>query len=246
MPGLPGEQLPEPVRGRRYRKLTEALSSPDSYGLVLLLILVTYALSAAVKASWAASLVLAVQIAAVWVTLRASRARRSVRAAANVALVGAALAAVANLFFHDQIHGGIVASWVSCLLYLLAPVSIIRHLVRRRVVDSETLLGAVAAYLMAGMFFAFLYHALGASQTQPPFFGSQGRGTFSQDLFFSFTTLTTTGYGNLVPAGNPGQSFAVLEMLTGQLFLVTAVAKVVNAWRPRQGRGGLRENSDDE
>ena len=78
------------------------------------------------------------------------------------------------------------------------------------------------------------------------FFGPQGRGTLSQDLFFSFTTLTTTGYGNLVPAGNPGQTFAVLEMLIGQLFLVTAVAKVVSAWQPGQGRGGLRGNSGDE
>ena len=224
----------------------EAFSSPDSYSLVLLLILMTYALSATLAESWAASLVLAVQIATVWVTLRASRARRSARVIANIALTAAALAAVANLFFHPQIDGSIVSSWVSCLLYLIAPVSIVRHLVLRRTVDSETVLGAIAAYLMAGMFFAFLYHALGLSQTQPPFFGTQGKGTLSQDLFFSFTTLTTTGYGNLVPAGNPGQTFTVLEMLIGQLFLVTAVAKVVNAWRPRQGRGGLQGNSGDE
>jgi hypothetical protein len=246
MPGLSGEQLQEPGRGRRHRRLMKAFSSPDSYGLVLLLILMTYALSATLTATWAASLVVAVQIATVWVTLRASRARRSARAVANVALAAVALAAFANLFFHAQMAHGRIVSWVSCLLYLIAPVSIVRHLVLRRIVDSETLLGAVAAYLMAGMFFAFLYHALGTSQTQPPFFGSQGPGTLSQDLFFSFTTLTTTGYGDLVPAGNPGQTFAVLEMLIGQLFLVTAVAKVVNAWRPGQGRGGLRENSGGE
>jgi hypothetical protein len=241
------DQLPEPeqARRRRRRRLIETFSSPDSYGLVVLLILVTYGLSAALTASWTASLVLAVQITTVWVTLRASRARRSVRTLADVALVVAALAALANLFFRVQIHGGIVAAWVSCLLYLIAPVSITRHLVMRRVVDSETVLGAIAAYLMAGMFFAFLYHALGTTQTHLPFFGSQGRGTLSQDLFFSFTTLTTTGYGDLVPAGNPGQTLAVLEMLIGQLFLVTAVAKVVSAWRPGQGRGGLRGNSDD-
>jgi Ion channel len=246
MPGLSGEQLQDPGPGRRHRRLMEAFSSPDSYGLVLLLILITYGLSAGLAGSWAASLVLAVQIATVWVTLRASRARRSARVIANIALAAAALAALANLFFRVQIHGNIVAPWVSCLLYLIAPVSIIRHLVLRRTIDSETVLGAIAAYLMAGMFFAFLYHALGLSQTQPPFFGTQGNGTLSQDLFFSFTTLTTTGYGNLVPARNPGQTFAVLEMLIGQLFLVTAVAKVVNAWRPGQGRGGLRGNSGDE
>jgi Ion channel len=89
---------------------------------------------------------------------------------------------------------------------------------------------------MAGMAFAFTYRALGALQAGP-FFESRGEGTFSQDLFFSFTTLTTTGYGNLVPAANPGQTLAVLEMLTGQLFLVTAVAKVVSTWRPGRDRG---------
>ena len=245
MAGISGEQVQEPGQGRRHRRLVHAFSSPDSYGLVLLLILVTYALSATLAAQWAASLVVGVQIATVWVTLRASRARKSARAIVNVALVAVAVAAIANLFFDAQMAHGRIVSWVSCLLYLIAPASIIRHLVLRRIVDSETVLGAVAAYLMAGMFFAFLYHALGTSQTHP-FFGPQGPGTLSQDLFFSFTTLTTTGYGDFVPAGNPGQTFAVLEMLIGQLFLVTAVAKVVNAWRPGQGRGGLRGNSDGE
>ena len=51
-------------------------------------------------------------------------------------------------------------------------------------------------------------------------------------LFFSYTTLTTTGYGNLVPAGDVGQILAVFEMLTGQVFLVTLVAGLVSLWRP--------------
>jgi hypothetical protein len=122
----------------------------------------------------------------------------------------------------------------------------VRNLLRWRTIDAETVMGAIAAYLMTGMFFAFLYRAVGIVQTHPPFFGPQGPGTFSQDLFFSFTTLTTTGYGDLTPAGNPGQSFAVLEMLIGQLFLITAVGKVVSSWRPGQGHGGLREKHDGE
>ena len=87
------------------------------------------------------------------------------------------------------------------------------------------------------MFFAYLYMALGAIQ-EPFFQGGGAEPTTAQALFFSFTTLTTTGYGNLVPAANPGQSFAVLEMLIGQLFLVTAVAKVINAWRPARWQAG--------
>jgi hypothetical protein len=116
-------------------------------------------------------------------------------------------------------------------------VLILMHLVRRRVVDLQTFLGAVAAYLLLGMMFAFSYRAVGEIQNGP-FFGASGDGTTADDLFFSFITLTTTGYGNLVPKDNPGQTLAVLEAITGQLFLVTAVAKVVTAWNPLTGGSG--------
>jgi hypothetical protein len=188
------------------------------------------------------SLVLFVQIATIWVTLQASQARRRLRQVTSGLLIVSAAVAILNLFISGEPAGGGMAV-VSGLLYLAAPGIIVRHLVLRRTVDTQTVLGAIAAYLMVGISFAFSYRALGALQAGP-FFGSQGEGSFSQDLFFSFTTLTTTGYGNLVPAANPGQTFAVLEMLTGQLFLVTAVAKVVSTWRPGQGRGRLPVEHD--
>ena len=78
-----------------------------------------------------------------------------------------------------------------------------------------------------------------------PFFQGGVDGTIAESLFFSFTTLTTTGYGNLVPASNPGQTFAVMEMLIGQLFLITAVAKVINAWRPARWRATEASRPDD-
>jgi hypothetical protein len=40
--------------------------------------------------------------------------------------------------------------------------------------------------------------------------------------------MTTVGYGNLVPAANPGQTLAVLEAVIGQLFLVVAVGKIIS------------------
>jgi len=48
-----------------------------------------------------------------------------------------------------------------------------------------------------------------------------------------------------VPAGNPGQSVAVLEMLVGQLFLVIAIAKVVSAWRPGSANTDLRTRGEE-
>lgn len=214
----------------RPRRLIEAFYSPNSYGLVLLLILLTYAISVAFTEGRGVSIVVAVQIATVWVVLRASEARRRLQVIAGAFAILATLTVILNLVFPDQVANRGVMAVVSGLLYLGAPSSIIRHLVLRRQIDRETILGAIAAYLMIGMFFAFAYRALGDIQAGP-LFGPSGDGTFPQDLFFSFTTLTTTGYGNLIPAGNPGQSFAVLEMLVGQLFLVTAVAKAVSAWQ---------------
>jgi Ion channel len=234
---------PDNAQYRRHlapRSVIKALYSPNSYGLVLLLIITTYAVSATVTSSWAASLVVCVQIATVWVALRASHARPRFRQASGLILVLCAIAAVVNLVVGRGIARGAFMATISAVLYLAAPFSIVRHVVSRRIVDRETVLGAIATYLMVGMFFAFTYLATGSIQSSD-FFGGPGDGTFPQYLFFSFTTLTTTGYGNLVPAGNPGQSFAVLEMLTGQLFLVTAVAKVVSSWQPGQRGTGLRE-----
>ncbi len=54
-------------------------------------------------------------------------------------------------------------------------------------------------------------------------------------LFFSYTTLTTTGYGDLVPAGQVGRMVSGLEMMLGQVFLVTLVAGLVSLWRPGEG-----------
>ena len=131
-------------------------------------------------------------------------------------------------------------------LYALTPVVIVAHVIRRPGVDREAFFGGVAAYLLIGMTYAFAYVALGEFPGSPPFFGAQGDGTTAQCLFFSFTTLTTTGYGDLVPAGNPGQSLAISEAVLGQLFLVTALGKIVsNLPAQRPGRGGQRPLRSD-
>jgi len=222
------------AESRWWRRLGRSFVSADSYGLVLLLVVVTYVVSVSVTETWAASVVLTVQLATVWLTLRTSQARRAARLLADIVLGLAAVVVVVSLFAHQpgEQLGGIFA--ICCLLYLIAPFSIVRHLILRRAIDTETLLGAIAAYLLIGMFFAFAYKAVGELGSGP-FFGAAGDGSLSQDLFFSFVTMTTVGYGNLVPAANPGQTLAVLEALTGQLFLVVAVGKIISSLQPRRG-----------
>jgi hypothetical protein len=208
------------------------MRAADSYGLVLIFIIVSYALAVSLHGTWAPSVVLFAQIVTVWVALRTSNARRRVLMIAGGLLLVSGVVGIVALFTGTTRHPLTLVFFVSCLLYTIAPISIVRHIAFRQAVDEETMLGAICAYLLIGMAFAFLYFAIAQLQTGP-FFGSNGDGSISQDLFFTFTTLSTTGYGNLVPAGQPGQSLAVSEMILGQLFLITAVGKIVTAWRPR-------------
>jgi hypothetical protein len=236
-----GDQLPDVTEAgaaagtgsHPWRRLGRSFVTADSYGLVLLLVMVTYIVSVSITETWAGSIVLTVQLATVWFTLRTSKARPAVRRVADIVLCLAAAAAVVSFFVHSTgtERGGVFV--VCCLLYLIAPFSIVRHLMLRRDIDTETLLGAVTAYLLIGMFFAFAYKAAG-DLGSVPFYGAAGHGSLSQDLFFSFVTMTTVGYGDLVPAANPGQTLAVLEALIGQLFLVVAVGKIISSYRPRR------------
>ena len=207
-------------------------SDDVGYGVILTLIAVTYVASVSFFGPVGVALVMLLQVCVLLVVLRVAHARRLLLQAGNVALVLTVIVVVAGLIVRPTTdeNSPLVATLfvLSALLYGIAPVSLLRHTLARPTIDLQTLIAAIASYVMLGMFFAFAYRAIGTIQTTPPFFGESGRGNMSDYLFFSFITLTTTGYGNLVPATNPGQTLAVLEAIVGQLFLVTAVAKIVN------------------
>jgi hypothetical protein len=221
-----------------WRRLGLAFISLDSYGLAILLLVASYVLSVSVEARAAASAVVFVQIGVVWFVLRTSRAQRVARYVAFTIMALAAISAAAELVLgHSEARPHAAIPAVSCVLYLTALLAIVRNVATRDTIDLQSALGAIAAYLCIGLFFAFAYRSIALGQSSP-FFGAQGDGQMSDTMFFSMTTLTTTGYGNLVPAGNPGQTFAVVEMMSGQLFLIVVVGKVIAALPGRRGRAG--------
>jgi hypothetical protein len=63
-----------------------------------------------------------------------------------------------------------------------------------------------------------------------PFFADGQPLNASNVQYFSFTTLTTLGYGDFTAAGNLGRALAVLEAISGQVFLATLVARLVSAY----------------
>jgi hypothetical protein len=162
--------------------------------------------------------------------LLAVRLAPHLRWLARLALVTAVAAVVAALVALLIDADGSVARGLVLILTALvvsvAPVSIARTVLRNPDVSVPTLAGALTVYLMLGLFFSSIYRALGAFDA--PFFAQAESDSASNAVYFSFTTLTTTGFGDLTARTDLARSFVVLEALSGQVYLVTVVALVVS------------------
>jgi Ion channel len=218
-------------RGRNERWSQFAERVANAFGLVLLLVIATYVLGSLTPFhGWTAALTTLVAAAAAVIGLAGAQVRPLVvRVAALAALVAVVLAMIAAGADSRHLLGA--SSFVVALLTLIAAGAILRAVLGEREVGFRTILGAISVYATFGILFTFLYAALDRIQSAA-FFGDGVSVKGGDFIFFSFTTLTTTGYGDLVPAAQPGKMFAGLEMLIGQIFLVTLVAGLVSLWRP--------------
>jgi ion channel len=139
-----------------------------------------------------------------------------------------ALAPLVLIFDSASIIGLTYLLPAALLVTATLPVTINRVLHHRRV-TYETVLGALCAYVLVGLLFAFLYLAV-ADLRDSPFFAQPGAHAQSEYLYYSFVALTTLGFGDLSPAVGLPQALTVLEALLGQIFLVTLVARLVTLW----------------
>jgi hypothetical protein len=106
------------------------------------------------------------------------------------------------------------------------------RLIRDRGVTLQAVAGALTSYLLIGLEFALIVRVLVGVSPHPYFVQiSNAAVTQSQQIYFSFTTLTTTGYGDLTPTLNAGRALSVLEMLVGQIYLVTVIGLLIGNLR---------------
>jgi hypothetical protein len=120
------------------------------------------------------------------------------------------------------------------LLSIVAPIAIIRRLVQHREVTRGTLLGAISGYLLLPIAFFYVFLA-SITITQESFFGTAQPTT--SYMYFSLTTITTTGYGDLTAVEPFGRLLATAEAVTGQVYLVTFVAMLVGLFAANRMAG---------
>ncbi len=143
-----------------------------------------------------------------------------------VVMVGAAI--VTAILGHQLFrHGDLV--WIAFGVPVV--VATVRAALRPGVVDSERIFAALDGYLLAGLLFGAGYWQL--SLISPGSFGGTSELHARLDaVFFSFGTLATLGYGDVVPVSSGAHGLAVVEAVGGQMYLAVLLARLVSLYAP--------------
>ena len=114
------------------------------------------------------------------------------------------------------------------LIGLFAAVAALRFAIGATRVDDEHLYAALSAYLLAGIYLGLSYWIL--EQMKPGTFSFPGHFSQASAIYFSFVTLATLGYGDIVPRADVARGIAIVEGVGGQLFLAVLVARLVSLY----------------
>jgi hypothetical protein len=180
-------------------------------------------------------LFLAINLLAAVVPIRGRKTRRVLLPLLLVAFVGRSATAWLQQTALVPMQ---LAFWT--VIALLAVASALRFALGARVVDQAHLYAGLSAYLLAGIFFGVSYWVL--ERTWPgslAVLGEDVPSDFSLTLaiYYSFVTLSTLGYGDIVPRSDVVRGLAIMEAVAGQLYLAVMIAHLVSLYVSEKGKG---------
>jgi hypothetical protein len=135
-----------------------------------------------------------------------------------------------------------VSDGVWIFVALLALGGTLRAALRRGPVNAERIYAALSAYLLAGLVFGVIYWAY--EQVWPGSFrilAGQQELSLSRLVYFSFVTLASLGYGDIIPMTDAARGMAILQVVSGQMYLAVLVARLVSLYATQER---LRAPSD--
>ena len=198
------------------------------YGIVFLLMLALVVfVIAAPSADWSRAAALAIEGAALVFAVATARERQDVRRR-RAASVGVGMIVLIILVATGAAPRQLTDA-ANVLVTAAIPVVIVGgvlRLLRERGVSIQAVAGALAIYLAVGLLFASIIGFI-AHVDSTLYFAQHTNGTEGDRVYFSFTVLTTTGFGDFSAATPAGHALAVIEELTGQLYLVTVIGLLI-------------------
>ncbi|HEU4974903.1 MAG TPA: potassium channel family protein [Baekduia sp.] len=238
---MPWSPLPEPVADlpppAAAVRREDATVGPR-YGLLLLAAAASIGVQGIASPSGVQQLVVtALSGAALVLAVRGAQlAPRLLRLALALAVVAVAVAAVRAA--GGGVGDGAARAMNAALLAFGPPavaVGVMRDLRATGRVRFAAVLGVLSLYLLLGLLFAFVYGAIDRLTDHALFAGGLPADV-SRCIYYSFTTLATVGYGDVVTQTQLGHTLSIFEALLGQIYLVTVVSMLVsNIGQPRPG-----------
>ena len=113
------------------------------------------------------------------------------------------------------------------LYFGLCIVLLVTQIFSERKISLDTIRGGIAVYFIIGLEWALFYQILLQAEPSAISLLSNSTGHFSELLYFSFTTLTTLGYGDISPVSWMARNLTILESTLGQVYLTVLVARLV-------------------
>ncbi len=229
-------------QARREAREARLATLEDRFALAAILIVVTIITTAiGGDQRWGQFVLVVVESATLIVIFHASNvARRTIRTVTILVLFAAVVTAI-SITLDRQTLG---PAFVGGAIAFAGPVVIIRRIRDHARIDIETIAASLCIYLLAGIFFSYVYRILDVLDGQ---FFVQKAGAAVDFIYFSFTTLTTTGYGDFTAATSFGRMLAISEALVGQIYLVSVVALLVaNLGRERRPTSAVVDDFRDE
>jgi hypothetical protein len=212
----------------------------ERYGLLLAAIVLAFAVQGIASTSQVEQIIVSGLLGAtLLLSLWCMEAKPIVMRVAAMVVVAVFAASIVETVVGTP--GGGATRVANALLVSLAPPAIVlgvaRSLRARQAVTLEAVFGVLCVYLLLGMLFSFVYGSIDRLGGSPFFAGGQSA-SVAECLYYSFTTLTTVGYGDLTARTNLGHTLSVSEALVGQIYLVTIVSLIVaNLGRSRPASG---------
>ena len=123
------------------------------------------------------------------------------------------------------------------ILFAFAVISILEYIFSTQVVTRQTISAAIVVYLLIALMWTFIYRLI--EILYPASFAIAHAKLLDAEniyLYFSLVTITTLGYGDITPIGRQAASLAVLEAVTGQMYLVVVVAWFVGMHVSRKSK----------
>lgn len=124
--------------------------------------------------------------------------------------------------------------FMSMLFFIFVTVTILEHILKSKEVTADTLYAAVCVYLLLGIMWASIYGVLEYLTPGAIFTGREGdiSAPLSSNvlIYYSFTTLTTLGYGDISSVTPQARIISILEAIIGQMFIAFLVARLISTY----------------